>query len=784
VRVKASDLYHAGGGRKKWLGENYRKEWAQETEVPVFDIGTEKGGLKILQKGGGQQTLSLRLEDSTGHEYVLRSVEKFPEKAVPEMFRKTFAQDLVQDQISASHPYAALVIPYLAEAAGIYHTNPRLVFIPDDARLREYRKTFANTLALFEERPAGDWSEAAYFGKSKKIVNTSKVIEKLAEDNDNSVDQEFVLRSRLLDLVIGDWDRHDDQWRWATIKGKKGDTFRPIPRDRDQAFFVNEGKLPKLFSRRWAMPKFEGFDDDIDWPSGLSFNARYFDRTFLTEVSEEKWLSEARDVQRSLTDDVIEKAIRQWPKEIFDLHGEEIVRHLKARRDKLPQYALSHYQFLSKEVEVLGSDKREVFEVSRLADGNTQVRVFKITKENEKGKELYERLFKKKETKEIRLYGLKGDDEFRVNGASENAILLRVIGGDGKDILTDSSRIGGLTRKTFFYDQRGQGEIHSLGEVKDKTADGPEVNAYDRKAFQYNRLAPLVYGNFNPDDGIFIGGGVIGFSHGFRKQPFRQRHLFLASVAPLTWSFNFRYQGKFTEVIGRWNFELSADLKSPNYVNNFFGFGNESVFNKNAEDDPTLSVDESIDFYRYRFEELRIEPSLSRNLGDWGVLKIGPALQRIEMEEPEGDKDRFIESYASTLDYDIFDEYNTYAGGTWEFTVDKRNDKTFTRRGIVLNTFGRTMEGLDKHSRRFSSYEGSLAIYHSFRPGSRLTFALRAGAGVNTGKYEFYQAQVLDGKTELRGFRKTRFYGDRKFYSNFEPMCGWALCSDSVLKMY
>lgn len=42
------------------------------------------------------------------------------------------------------------------------------------------------------------------------------------------------------------------------------------------------------------------------------------------------------------------------------------------------------------------------------------------------------------------------------------------------------------------------------------------------------------------------------------------------------------------------------------------------------------------------------------------------------------------------------------------------------------------------------------------------------GAGINTGKYEFYQAQILDGKTELRGFRKTRFYGDRKLYFNNE----------------
>ena len=163
VKVRGSSQYAAGKGKKRFLGKNYRAAWEQEIEVPVFDLGTQNGGLKILQKGGGMQTLSLRLEDSTGREFVLRSVEKFPEKAVPEMFRKTIIQSLVQDGISASHPYAALVVPSLAEAAGIYHTNPKVVYIPEDPRLGIYREEFANTLALFEERPAGDWSDKSIF---------------------------------------------------------------------------------------------------------------------------------------------------------------------------------------------------------------------------------------------------------------------------------------------------------------------------------------------------------------------------------------------------------------------------------------------------------------------------------------------------------------------------------------------------------------------------------------------------------------------------------------------
>ncbi len=761
--VAASSQYAASEMKKLFLGENYRAEWAQPITVPVFDIGKINGGLKILQKGGGQQTLSLRLEDSTGHEYVIRSVEKYPEKAIPEMLRKTFAQDLVQDQISAAHPYAAVAVPIMAEAAGIYHTNPRLMYVPDDPRLGAYRKTFANTLVLFEERPAGDWSESSHFGNSRKIVNTSKVLEKLSADNDNHVDEEFVLRSRLFDLVIGDWDRHDDQWRWATFTDKKAETYRPIPRDRDQAFFVNEGILSSLWSRKWALPKFEGFDDEIRWPSGLSFNARYFDRSFLTELSEKDWREVAAALKTDLTDAAIEQSVKALPPEIYSIHGDEIVRKVKSRRDRIENYAIDHYKFLAREVDVLGSNKREQFEIERQDDGDTKIQVFKLSKEGEKGRKLYDRTFKHNETKELRLYGLGGNDAFVIKG-NNGGIRVRVIGGDGND----SIGVEGphAARKIVYYDNADDAS-HAKG-VRDKTSKDPSVNYYDRKAFQYNRLAPLIIANYNPDDGLFIGGGILAQSHGFRKDPFRQRHILTGSVAPLTQSFNFLYRGTFADVVGKWDFELTADVKSPNFVNNFFGWGNESVYDDEIEERPGFDLDESIDYYRYRFEELRLEPSLVRNFARNSFIRIGPAFQRIEMEEPKAGDDRYILDYASSISDNLFNEYRAYAGANWQLMFDTRDNRNFAKRGIAFSVEGRNMSGINKSHDDFSSYESSLSIIHSFRSAGRLVFAVRAGGGINTGSYEFYQAQVLSGRTELRGFRKTRFYGDQKFYSNFE----------------
>lgn len=762
VRVKASDQYHAGKTKMKLFGANYRAEWATELDVPFFDIGTEQGGLKILQKGGGQQTLSLRLTNANGREYVLRSVEKYPENAVPEAFRKTFAQDLVQDQISASHPYAALVIPPLAAAAGIYHTNPRLVYIPDDPRLGEYQKEFANTLALFEERPAGSWTDAPYFGNSGKIVNTTKVLEKLQKDNDNQVDQEFVLRSRIFDLWIGDWDRHDDQWRWATLESKKSERYRPIPRDRDQAFFLNEGKISRIWGHRWAFPKFEGFKDYISWPSGLSFNARYFDRSFLTGLSEEQWIAAARELERVLTDSVIERSIRQWPPQIMALHGERIIHSLKARRANLVKYAIEHYRFLAREVDVTGSDKAEWFTAERHKNGDVLVTVFNINKEEAKGSQLYQRLFKPGETREVRLFAQGGDDRFELTGDYSD-VLIRIIGGDGKDRVSDQSRDA---RQTMLYDRRGDAVVEQ-GNVKDRTSNDPQVNVYDRRAFKYDKLVPLIFGNFNPDDGVFIGGGFMSITQGFRKAPFKTRHFFLATVAPLTGSYNFRYQGKFTQAVGRWDFDIDFNLKAPNYVNNFFGLGNETIFDREAGE--KYNTANAVTYYRFRFEELLLDAGLSRPLGSSANLRIGPVLQRIEVEEPTPDQNRYIgQEYAPTLPYPLFEEVNTYAGVAALYVVDKRDHPMLTTRGINITLQAKGMAGLDARASSFGAAEGSFTVYQSFRLPARVVFAWRVGGGHNFGSYEFYQAQILSGKTELRGFRKTRFYGDSKVFSNLE----------------
>lgn len=757
IVVKASEQYGAGNFKQFLMGENYRDVWALDVEVDVFDIGTAKGGLTPIKKGGGMQTKSLRMKASNGKQYVLRSIEKYPENAIPPLLRKTIAVSIVQDQISASHPYGALVVPFLAEAAGVYHTNPKVVFIPDDPRLGEFQETFANTLALFEERPAKDWSDASFFGNSDDLINTFDVLKKLHKDNDNTVDQAFVLKSRLFDLIIGDWDRHDDQWRWATFKKEEGKMFRPIPRDRDQAFFLNEGLLPKIASRRWAVPKVEGFNNEIRWAPGLAFNARYFDRTFLTNLSREQWIQTAQELKKSLTDQVIEDAIRQWPEKIFDLTGERVIATLKSRRDNIEVSSLELYEFLAKQVEIIGSKKKELFQINRLSNGDTKVTVNKISKKGNVKQTLFDRTFNVEETKEVRVYGHGGDDVFEISGDSKNRAKIKIIGGEGADLVKDASSPG-TSGNIKVYDNKNTSIEENNTGLKRRLSDDATIHNHNRLGYKYDVLFPLAYGQFNRDDGFFLGGGFIYTRNAWRKAPFSSKHQLTGDIAFATRAFNIKYKGTFTDVLGQWDLELLLDASNPFSVNNFFGLGNTSVNDHRNRD---------IDYYRIRYESALGRVGLSKSLGAFASFAFGPQYQEYEIQIQDN---KFItdDPNPGVDRTDLFDVSRAYGGFYTSLEVDTRDSKQLPTRGIYWNNEVEALEGLTNDASSFTRLKSEISFYYSIKYPAKLTIATRAGVAHNLGDFEFYNANILGGKTNLRGYRRTRFYGETSFYHNFD----------------
>ena len=382
----------------------------------------------------------------------------------------------------------------MADAVGVYHTNPQLVYVPDDPRLGIYQEDFAEGLFLYEERPAGDWRDLSSFGNSKDIISTLDVIDNLKDKKRHLIDERQVVVSRLFDIVIGDWDRHDDQWRWASQKKDGFTHYQPIPRDRDQAFFWGDGTLLAFSSHKWGNPKTQGFHHQIRDVNGLEFNARWFDRTFLTQSDWPQWLEAVEVIQTKLTDEVIQQGLSELPPEILAINGSTIEAKLKQRRNDLRKYARQYYEFISQHVDVVGTKHEELFVVERLANGKTQVQVSSLNKDGEVQFVRYQRTFDPEVTQEIRLYGRGGQDKFRIQGTSKAQITVRVMGGKGKDEVENQAQ-GTAAAKVLFYDNSNK-DNRVTGTVADRTSPGNAANKYNRKAFKYNTLLPLIMASF------------------------------------------------------------------------------------------------------------------------------------------------------------------------------------------------------------------------------------------------------------------------------------------------
>ena len=73
---------------------------------------------------------------------------------------------------------------------------------------------------------------------------------------------------------------------WAEFeKEDKGSVFRPVPRDRDQAFVKFEGLLPSLATSRWAMRKMNHFGHKIKDMRGMTMQAEGMDNLFLNKLT-------------------------------------------------------------------------------------------------------------------------------------------------------------------------------------------------------------------------------------------------------------------------------------------------------------------------------------------------------------------------------------------------------------------------------------------------------------------------------------------------------------------
>ncbi len=748
-------------GTHKFLwGDRYRKLYSTEVTAPTVNLDTIFGGLTVVRKGGGNQSKSLRLKDKNGAQYVMRALRKnavqylqavmFKNQYIEGQFDDTATEDLILDVFTGAHPYAPFAIGTLSDAVDIYHTNPVLYYIPKQNALGHYNEEFGDELYMIEEHTSEGHSDLASFGFQDKIISTDDMMKKIHKDEDILIDEAAYIRARLFDMLIGDWDRHQDQWRWIEFKENRKKIYRPLPRDRDQAFSImSDGFLLKsavaLIPTARLLRK---YDDDLIDVKGVNVEPFPLDIELIQQSDKAVWDAEVKTIQNGITDAVIEKAFLNFPKEIRDNTVDEIKRKLKARRGNLQTIADRYYNLVNKFAVVKGTNKDDYFTIECLSDGKVKIVAQRI-KKGKKGEVFHERTYDKEQTEEIWVYGLDDTDVFEAKGKNAK-IKIRLIGGQNNDtyIIPEGGKI-------YVYDyQSKKNDASQASKAKLRLRDDYNTNVYDYKKLKNNtnQLIPTL--GSNPDDGFKIGLSNTYTNYGFERNPFTSQHTISAAYYFATQGFDATYKGEFANLIGRTNLGLDIHFNSPNYAVNFFGFGNETP-NFEADEDDGIDVD--LDFNRVKIRTFKAMPSLIWRGEQGGSFKAGIFYETNEVERTPN---RFIEGLPANNA--VFDKQDFY-GIDAKYHFENKDNDAFPTLGMQVALQVGYKNNVDT-SKGFGYLIPELGFDYKLVPSGQLVLATDFRANINLGDdFEFYQGATLGANNGLRGYRNERFTGKTAF---------------------
>ncbi|NIR45542.1 MAG: hypothetical protein GWN99_14085 [Gemmatimonadetes bacterium] len=738
--------YAASGFHRFWWGNHYRDTWTTEVRVPILDLGRYAGGLEPLSAGGGLQTRSLWFRGADGKVHAFRSIYKYATELVPEVLRGTYVEQLFQDQMSSQYPYAPVVASPLMRAAAVLHSEPRVYLLPDSAALGRFGAVFGNLLGTLQVRPVGPEGAIAIPG-AEEIVDGFEVVERLQSDPSRRLDARAYLRARLIDVLIGDWDRHADQWLWARFPEDEPASWRPIPTDRDQAFARLDGLVLSIARRR--LPMLTSFRDEYDDASRYHYQARFIDRLALTGLERAVWDSMARQLRAAVTDAVIEDALASVPDAARPVGGPFLRSGLRSRRDALPRIAADFYELMAREPYVHGTDVAEVAEITGTGDG------VEITlRSAEPGSTPYfRRVFRSGETREVRLYLHGGDDRAAIDGDGDLPVKVRIIGGPGDDEFHFVARVGNV----HLYDEQGADRVtgadHGINEkryAENRLVPEPNTPAPPRHwgSFSY----PFFTAGFDPDVGFVLGGTYSWFDYGFRKDPYASRiDLSAAGSTRLKYSLGLETEFRFENSP---LFTRFAATGTSFQTINFYGVGN----------DTQAIQDTTSDFYDVENTRVRGTASLGIDLGPGARFLLSASGS---FSNTEDDPATFLGQSPGIYGTGEFGQVGAGASLELETVTPDPLVVSAARTVAWLRVRGELYpEAIDVRETYGSlAAVGAVSLPLGIR---RWEVGLRAGGKKVWGDTPFFDLAFIGGDESLRGWPEQRFAGDASLYGSAE----------------
>jgi hypothetical protein len=735
------------------FGEHYRDIYGRPISLNAVDLSEQYGGIIPVRMDKARRANLLKLTDNEKkRHYNLEPVRKsatsyiqaiaYKNDYVVKEFKNTFTEKFLLDFYTASHPFYPLVIPTMQNALGVHNSNIDLIFIPKQPALKEYNEFFGDEMYLIDELPTTENVVVEDLGNPINILSTDEMLAKVHQDKSILIDKDLYMRIRLFDMLIGDWHRTAEQWDWAEFNKDGKTIFKALPKKRDQIFSKYDGLFFNVALGNPALKHFQDYKDDIPNVKWFNRKAYTLDLAILEASDLEDWNKQVKFVQDNLTEDVIRKAFENLPNEAKSENDDRIIETLLKRKEKLVEFAEDYHKVLAKTVILKGTNERDEILITRLPKGITNIKIF-----SGDDKELVlDRDFNKKETKEIRIYGLNDRDTFRVDGKGSSKILVRLIGGIDDDTYDIKS-----SKKIRVYDYKNGNSVENSSILTSRRfMNDYEINTYDYKTPKYDLFTMQPNFGYNPDDGLKIGLAEIVTLSGFESHPFSQKHYLNGDYFFATKGFDFKYKGSFMKVFGNWNIDLNARYTSPTFSINFFGLGNNTI-----NEDDILGMN----YNRVRQKSYEVGPSFYKIFRNKARLDLFANYSYVKVED---NIDRIVH-FSKDINPDVFyGQHFSEIGGN--YLIRNYDNESLPTLGMTFLANAKWVMNNDYIRSNFLKVELNLGFTHKITSEGRLTFAsmLKAKSIFGEG-FEFYQAAFIGGDNDLRGYRVGRFTGNRSF---------------------
>jgi len=756
--------FSAGSIHRFFFGDLWRDAWLSPVQAELLNLQALSGGISVLGIEPDLPAGSLGFRDGDGTFYSFRRFDKDPSHVLPRAVQTFFAGDVLRDIAAATNPFGPLVSAPLLSAVGINCGNTRLVRLSGGKWLGPYEREFDGTAGILSEMPGGSGTGAGTTEPVRRVVGSFELLRLLEEDHENRVNAGEYLKARIMDLYLGDWDRHAGRWQWRERTAEGFTFWDPLPGEYQQAFGRYDGVVP--WAGSFVVPQLDGFRETYSETAAWAWSGRHLDRWLLSPLGQSIWDSVTAVITSGLADSVIEKAVLRLPSSVYAREGRDLVAVLKGRRQLLPEAVTSYYRLLAGTVDIRGSDKPELAEILRNDDTHVLVRVFAKDGDGTggAGRQLYCREFCSGETDEIRLYLQGGDDTAVVTGKVESSLSVRIIAGEGNDLVIDSSQVDGdlFSIVPFIADAETQSYVYDADGLSVVEGSGTEVH---RRACLVPSDDTLRYTpdledrdtgwgmdvmfDWNAQLGPMAGIGPIHYLYGFREAPYASRLSLLGGYAPVANVGRVVFNADFRSMIR--NTSVTLDARASGYeILAYFGEGNETTPLRDPNDE----------YYRVHQVQFRFEPGIRYPAeGPLSVMaKAGIRYVRTDTREqkyvnevrPYGIENMVLASVGAGVRWNTRDLAPHPFGGLYVDLDGSFFPKAFTA------------------GRAFGKAKADIRYFYTPGEGHPVTLSLRVLGEKTWGKVPYFESAVAGSSAGLRGYQFGRFAGEASLAGVFE----------------